>query len=94
MRKTTVICWLALSAGAVLFGVHGASAQGTPDAREACTPDAMRVCSEFIPDEEKVKRCMIRRHSQLSAECRRAMAGSHGRYRHGTHRHRHYRHRH
>jgi len=91
MRKTTVICWLALSAGALFFSLHGASAQA-PDARQVCTPDAMRVCSEFIPDEEKVKRCMLRRRSQLSAECRRAMAGSHGRYAHGTHRHRHYRH--
>jgi len=91
MRKTSVICWLALSAGALLFSIHGASAQGTPDAREACTPDAMRLCSEFIPDEEKVKRCMIRRHSQLSAACRMAMAHSHGGHAHGTHRHRRHR---
>jgi hypothetical protein len=35
---------------------------------------------------------MIRRHSQLSAACRMAMAGSHGRHAHGTYRHRRHRH--
>ena len=28
----------------------GAAAQGTPEARQACTPDAMRLCSDFISD--------------------------------------------
>lgn len=60
----------------------GAGTEGSPEARAACTPDAMRVCSDFIPDAEKVKHCMLVKRSQLSLECRNAMAAEHMRYRH------------
>jgi len=96
MRKSSVVCWLALSAGALFYGLHGAAAEGTPDARQACTPDAMRICSEFIPDEEKVKQCMLRRYRQLSPECRAAMGRGRGHYAHAPsrrHRHTHHHHR-
>ena len=84
MRKLIVACCLALSVGAFLYNPNGAAAQGgAPDVREICTPDAMRVCSEFIPDADKVRICMLRRRAQLSPACRQAMAGSHGRYGHG-----------
>ena len=57
-------------------GIGGASAQqGTPEARQACTPDAMRLCSDFIPDVAKVTHCMMAKRGQLSAACRSAMAG-------------------
>jgi hypothetical protein len=57
-------------------GVGGAAAQqGTPEARQACTPDAMRLCSDFIPDVAKVTHCMMAKRGQLSAACRAAMAG-------------------
>jgi hypothetical protein len=32
------------------MGMGGAAAQGSPEARQACTPDAMRLCSDFISD--------------------------------------------
>jgi len=60
----------------VLTGLPGASAQ-TVDARQACTPDAMRLCSEFIPDVPKVTACMQAKRKQLSPECRSAMNGGH-----------------
>jgi len=60
----------------VALGVGSAAAQqGTPEARQACTPDAMRLCSDYIPDVAKVTRCMMAKRGQLSAECRMAMAG-------------------
>ena len=59
-------------------GIGGAAAQqGTPEARQACTPDAMRLCSDFIPDVAKVTHCMLSKRGQLSAACRAAMAGGH-----------------
>jgi hypothetical protein len=64
-----------LPAGLLLASLNGAGAQGSQSAREACTPDAMRLCNEFIPDEEKVKSCMLRKRSQLSEACRLAMRG-------------------
>ena len=34
--------------------LDGASAQGSDAARQACTPDAMRLCSDVIPDVARV----------------------------------------
>ena len=79
MRIMRVICRLALPAGVLLCCLNGAGAQGSVDVRQACTPDAMRLCSEFIPDPEKVKTCMLSKRSQLSEQCRTAMVASRGR---------------
>jgi hypothetical protein len=48
-------CGPALPAAFLLIGIGAmgmtdATAQGTPEARQACTPDAMRLCSDFISD--------------------------------------------
>jgi hypothetical protein len=66
------------------LGMTGAAAQGqaSEEARQACTPDAMRLCSEFIPDVPKITACMMRKRAQLSPACRQAMANEHMRYRH------------
>ena len=67
-----------------------------PEARQACMPDAMRLCSEFTSDVSQTTKCMMAKRGQLSAACRMAMA--HGNfpprvsryylhYRHCTHVH-------
>jgi hypothetical protein len=78
-----------LPAGLLLIGLHAAAAQGTPEERQACTPDAMRLCSDVIPDVPKITKCMIAKRTQLSKDCRLAMA--HARHHHRGYRH-HYRH--
>ena len=64
------------------------------DARQACTPDAMRLCSDVIPDVARVTACMKAKLSRLSPACRvfarDGAARGHGRY-HGHYYH-HYRH--
>ena len=81
MRITYFVCWLAFAAGVLLSGPNSAGAQGM-SAEQACTPDAMRLCSEFIPDRARTAACMRARWSQLSAECRAASGGAkHGRTR-------------
>jgi hypothetical protein len=90
MRSIRLICRLVLPLGVLLIsGLHGADAQAVaPDVRQACTPDAMRLCSEFIPDEAKVAACMHRKYAQIGPECRTAMAaGRKGGSRHARHRH-------
>jgi hypothetical protein len=85
MRSIRFICCLTLAAGALL--IRGAVAQ-TVDVRQACTPDAMRLCSEFVPDEAKITACMHRKYAQIGAECRSAMAaGRKGGSHHVRHRH-------
>ena len=47
-------------------------------ARQACTPDAMRLCSDYIPDVPKITACMKAKQSQLSEPCRAAMEAEGG----------------
>jgi hypothetical protein len=79
MRTILLICRLALPVGALfLCGVGGAGAEVPPEVQQACTPDAMRLCADVIPDVAKVTACMKAKHAQVSKECRVAMAGSGG----------------
>jgi hypothetical protein len=72
MRFFRSVCVLAILAGACAYGA-GANAQGTDAERQACTPDAMRLCGDAIPDVVKVTACMKVKYSQLSEPCRAAM---------------------
>ncbi len=77
----------------LFYRLDGASAQGSDATRQACTPDAMRLCSDVIPDVARVTTCMKAKSSQLSEACRVAMRGEpFGRARHHGHYHHHYRH--
>ena len=76
MRTILHVCRLALPVGALfLYSVSGANAQTSPDVQQACTPDAMRLCADTIPDVPKTTACMKAKRAQLSQECRVAMAG-------------------
>lgn len=44
--------------------------QGTAEQRAACTPDAFRLCSAYIPDPSGVEACLRQRRSDLSAACK------------------------
>jgi hypothetical protein len=54
--------------------------QGTAEQRAACTPDAFRLCSAYIPDASEVEACLRQRRSELSQACKavfeQAAAGS------------------
>ena len=67
--------------GMCMIGMTSAGAEVSEEARQACTPDAMRLCSEFVPDVQQITACMMRKRAQLSAACRLAMAHEHMRYR-------------
>ncbi len=80
-------CRLTTPVGLLLMGLSVAAAQdGTPEARQACAPDAMRLCSDVIPDVPKITKCMIAKYRELSRPCQVAM-------RHGYAGHRAYHHR-
>lgn len=54
---------------AVVACVQPAFAQGTEQEREACTPDAMRLCGQFIPDADRIETCLRNSGSRLSPPC-------------------------
>lgn len=62
-------------AGLILLGVliacgsTSAFAQGTDQEREACTPDAFRLCGQFIPDGDRVEACLRNAGPRLSRAC-------------------------
>ena len=62
-----------LVAAILLASVSTASAH-TLEQEQACTPDAMRLCSSEIPDVSRVTACMIRNKAQLSAGCKAVFA--------------------
>jgi hypothetical protein len=47
-----------------------ASQAYTPEEQQACSGDAFRLCSNDIPDVDRVTVCMIRNKFQLSPGCR------------------------
>lgn len=91
------IGWMIVS-GSIAIGSPSAANAQSEELKQACTPDAMRLCGEFIPDRAKITRCMMSKRSQISSPCRAAMRAE-GKHRHKrvvTHRRRghHARHRH
>ncbi len=54
---------------AVVVCVQPCFAQGTEQEREACTPDAMRLCGQFIPDGGRVETCLRNAGPRLSPAC-------------------------
>ena len=46
--------------------------QGTEEQQQACTPDAVKLCSDTIPDIPKTTACMKAHFAQLSPRCQGA----------------------
>ncbi|HZR61527.1 MAG TPA: hypothetical protein VFA80_11335 [Xanthobacteraceae bacterium] len=99
MRSMRFVFWLALPVLIVVgaAGAAGVASAQAPDVQQACTPDAMRLCGQFIPDRAKVEACMKVHRRQWSPECRAAALGGrrvatrgHRTYRHRTHHTRHH----
>ena len=65
---------LQLSLVAAAFAGVLACADASP-AAAACTPDAMRLCSREIPDDDKVASCLAKNRKQLSPACAEVFKG-------------------
>jgi hypothetical protein len=86
--------WLVLPVGLLVGGINAASAEVSQEVEQACTPDAMRLCGEFVPDRAKVTACMMHKRRELSQTCLTAMhsgARGHRASRHGHYEHHHHR---
>jgi hypothetical protein len=56
----------------LVAGPTPAAAQAS-DAADRCTPDVMRLCSEFVPDADRIVKCLKVKQRQLSPSCRSAL---------------------
>ena len=69
--STTRALTLALMAASALgLASLPAFAQGTPEQREACAPDAIRLCQDTIPDVGRTTACMRAHRADLSPACK------------------------
>ena len=56
-----------------IVAASSASALGTPEQRQACTPDVYRLCAGEIPNVRAIIACLQRQRGNLSPACRTAM---------------------
>jgi len=61
----------------LIAGPTPAAAQA-PDAADRCTPDVMRLCSEFVPDADRIVKCLKAKRRQLSPSCLSALQPAKG----------------
>ncbi len=68
------LCLLLAGFAATSLAAEGDSAE----TRRACTPDVFRLCSEFVPDADRITICLRQQKKNLSVACRKVMAGQSG----------------
>ena len=61
-----------LVASAFVAVTFPAQAQPTPAQRQACEQDAFRLCERAIPDETRVRQCLVSNMRRLNPVCRSA----------------------
>ena len=71
-RPAARLSFAALAVAAFFAAAVPAQAQGTEEQQEACTPDAVKLCQNTIPDIPKTEACMKAHYAQLSPRCQRA----------------------
>jgi hypothetical protein len=74
IKHVSTLSFAAMTAAlglACVTGLAPAAAQnrGTPEQQQACQPDAMRLCSEFVPDVDRITACMVKNRMRLSPPC-------------------------
>jgi len=69
----TVAAGLFLLAGLLLAGGTTSVSAQQASAEDLCTPDVMRLCQDYIPDRNRIVRCLKAKRRQLSPGCRQVM---------------------
>ena len=70
-RFKTSLAGASLSLALAVLALPRAGFAYTQEEQQACSPDAMRLCSEFVPNVDAITACMIKKKAQLSPQCRR-----------------------
>jgi hypothetical protein len=67
----------AMAAATLLWAAASTSGSAATraEAEAACTPDALKFCSQQIPDETKVRSCLIKNRKQLTTACAEIFKG-------------------
>ncbi|MBC9877378.1 hypothetical protein G8O24_08465 [Bradyrhizobium sp. INPA01-394B] len=68
-RLRTLLAAATFGTALAVLALPGAGLAYTPEQQQACTPDAMRLCGEFVPNVDAITACMIQKKAQLSPQC-------------------------
>lgn len=68
-RITTSLAAASLALALAVLVQPGTGFAYTQEEQQACTPDAMNLCGEFVPNVDAITACMIRKKAQLSPQC-------------------------
>jgi hypothetical protein len=63
--KLALVAFISLAAS-----IGTRAEEGTEEQRDACTPDAFRLCASEIPDIPRITACMEANKERLSPRCR------------------------
>ncbi|MBR0702196.1 hypothetical protein JQ599_19965 [Bradyrhizobium diazoefficiens] len=69
LRFKTSLAAATLGMALAVLVQPGAGFAYTQEEQQACTPDAMRLCGEFVPNVDAITACMIKKKAQLSPQC-------------------------
>jgi hypothetical protein len=67
LKFSTIACMAMIAAPLPAMAYSQADA-------DACTPDAMNLCQAAIPDEGRVRDCLIQKRRELSLACSAVMS--------------------
>ena len=70
MKIAAQVTILAIAIQGFLWLDQVSAQEGTPEQRSACQGDAFRLCSNFIPDADRITACLRQNEARLSKECR------------------------
>jgi hypothetical protein len=73
LPSSTIVAGLLLGLVAYSTATPGFAAQS---AEEACTPDVMRLCRQFVPDHARIAACLRRNSRHLSPACHSVMSNA------------------
>ena len=73
MRQSPLGATLGLALGFLLMADTTRASGQTADAAELCTPDVMRLCSEFVPDTDRIVSCLKSKRRKLTGRCLEAL---------------------
>lgn len=76
LRAAPVIACVLAAQAAILSNAAAQNEPGTPAQKRACRPDVYRLCAGEIPNVRDITRCLQRRMSQLSPDCRAVFEGT------------------